>query len=191
MRSEFTPGQAYQYATTTLPVAIVSVIMAILFLTGESVACLAQKLDDDDDKVGPPYGYAGCRLPGEVDNEPLEPHFCAAYMNGTRWRNDAQWEVYATPCNKRQNMCQCQDRVVSNAALSATFILIASIQIFYLPFLRNQYTGDHVLRFDFHFTEQCMIASIGFGTLIALFAYASVQDSGFVRARSERESERI
>jgi hypothetical protein len=74
----------------------------MLFMIGEAMSCLMEKLNDEDEYWANPdgFGLAGCR-----DNE-NEGHFCALALANSGGN-------YSETCTFKENMCQVRDPKIS------------------------------------------------------------------------------
>ncbi|GMI21802.1 hypothetical protein TeGR_g7258, partial [Tetraparma gracilis] len=93
IRSTFSPLRTRRFVYFILPAALMGALTPVLFLMGESVSCLTEKLSDDcgDASCG---GLDGCR---ELEEE----YFCARQ----RWTDDDAFRLDETTCNFAHNMC--------------------------------------------------------------------------------------
>ena len=81
--------------------------------------------------------------------------------------------------NVPHTMEQCDDVVGSNYTLMTWFTVFAFSQLGILPFMESNYTMADFLRFDFTFAEQVQILFAGIALGMAIFVFASSQDSGY------------
>jgi hypothetical protein len=102
IQSEWNPRQVKSFVLMTLPAALFSCTTSMLFMIGEAMSCLMEKLNDEDEYWANPdgFGLAGCR-----DNE-NEGHFCALALANSGGN-------YSETCTFKENMCQVRDLKIS------------------------------------------------------------------------------
>ncbi|GMI21448.1 hypothetical protein TeGR_g9945, partial [Tetraparma gracilis] len=163
----FAPQDLDKFVFSTVPTALVSALMSVLFVSGETASCLLDKLNDHDNSD------FGCR--NEEDD--IFANIWCKIQKVDGGKNPATGQKYS--CNFDNNMCQCYDTMTSNEVFSYMFVSAAFAQIMILPFLPTQYTVDHLFRFDLMFSEQVQIIVSGLGAVAALWMFASSSDAGY------------
>ena len=130
IKSEFTSQQLATFTYQTLPSSVISTFSSLLFLLGESVSCMAEKMRDNDVNNNDEQGEnrekkkqlkkGGLRDETQTICQPV----CASLPSllvaagGALCENDPTVHFCSIGCDAANNVCQCIDVVNANMTLS-------------------------------------------------------------------------